>query len=187
MLIGAHVREDDPVPAAALCEPTAYLNRQAPEHCESALSATAIGAKGTHRLMVVSNRAQLIPALRKGVAQAACEFSPVPVEDKKLTREFCDITGRFAESIETLERSQRVGKGRFAAFDLFFLAMAHHRLNHPEKARARLEQTKRWMDANRQTLAPDQLKELTDFRAEAEAALARPAGELPDDVFAPSR
>jgi hypothetical protein len=48
--------------------------------------------------MVVSNRAQLVSALRKGVAQAACEFSPVPVEDEKLTREFCQITRRFAES-----------------------------------------------------------------------------------------
>ena len=48
--------------------------------------------------MVVSDRAQLISAMRKGVAQAACDFSPVPVEDKKLTREFCAITARFAES-----------------------------------------------------------------------------------------
>ena len=86
------------VPAAALCEPTAYLDHQAPKDCALALSATAIGAKGKHHLMVVSDRAQLLPALRKGIAQAACDFSPVPVEDKKLTREFCDITGRFAES-----------------------------------------------------------------------------------------
>jgi serine/threonine protein kinase len=96
--IGAPVDVLLAVPATALCEPTAYLNRQTPEHCETALSATAIGARGTHRLMVVSNRAQLVSALRKGVAQAACEFSPVPVEDEKLTREFCQITRRFAES-----------------------------------------------------------------------------------------
>jgi tRNA A-37 threonylcarbamoyl transferase component Bud32 len=84
------------VPAAALCEPTAYLDHQAPKDCASALSATAIGARGTHRLMVVSDRAQLIPALRKGVAQAACEFSPE--QDNKRVREICDITNRFAES-----------------------------------------------------------------------------------------
>ncbi len=96
--IGAPVDVLLAVPAAALCEPSAYLNLQTPEHCETALSATAIGAKGTHRLMVVSNRAQLALALRKGVAQAACEFSPVPVEDTKLSREFCQITRRFAES-----------------------------------------------------------------------------------------
>jgi hypothetical protein len=84
------------VPAAALCEPTAYLDHQAPRDCASALSATAIGARGTHRLMVVSDRAQLIPALRKGVAQAACEFSPE--QDNKRVREICDLTNRFAES-----------------------------------------------------------------------------------------
>ncbi|HEU4728057.1 MAG TPA: serine/threonine-protein kinase, partial [Kofleriaceae bacterium] len=84
------------VPAGALCEPTAYLDRQAPKNCAAALSAIAIGARGTHRLMVVSDRAQLIPALRRGVAQAACEFSPV--EDTRRVREFCDATARFAES-----------------------------------------------------------------------------------------
>ncbi|HEY0481551.1 MAG TPA: serine/threonine-protein kinase [Kofleriaceae bacterium] len=83
------------VPAAALCEPTAYFDRQTPPNCAATRWATAIGARGTHRLMVVSDRAQLAASLRRGVAQAACEFSPVAVE--KL-REICDITSRFAES-----------------------------------------------------------------------------------------
>jgi len=46
--------------------------------------------------MIVSDRAQLISALRKGVAQAACECSPA--QDNKLVREICDVTARFAES-----------------------------------------------------------------------------------------
>jgi tRNA A-37 threonylcarbamoyl transferase component Bud32 len=84
------------VPAAALCEPTAYLDRQVPRNCASAQWATAIGARGTHRLMVVSDRTQLAAALRRGVAQAACEFSPV---DNEKVREICDLTTRFAESM----------------------------------------------------------------------------------------
>jgi tRNA A-37 threonylcarbamoyl transferase component Bud32 len=84
------------VPASALCEPSAYLDHQAPKDCASALSATAIGARGTHRLMVVSDRAQLILALRRGVAQAVCEFSPE--QDNQRVREICDLTNRFAES-----------------------------------------------------------------------------------------
>jgi tRNA A-37 threonylcarbamoyl transferase component Bud32 len=84
------------VPAGALCEPTAYLDHQVPKDCVSAMSATAIGAKGTHRLMVVSDRAQLSSALRKGVAKAVCEFSPL--EGPKLVTEICDIANRFAES-----------------------------------------------------------------------------------------
>jgi tRNA A-37 threonylcarbamoyl transferase component Bud32 len=84
------------VPARALCEPTAYLDRQPPNGCASALSATAIGAKGTRRLMVVSDRARLIAAVRRGVAQAACDFSPV--DDDQLVRQICDVATRFAES-----------------------------------------------------------------------------------------
>jgi hypothetical protein len=84
------------VPASALCEPTAYLDHQAPKDCMAVQSATAIGARGTHRLMVVSDRAQLDRALRKGVAQAACEFTPV--QEPKQLREICDVTSRFAES-----------------------------------------------------------------------------------------
>lgn len=84
------------VPAAALCEPTAYLDHVVPASCSSAQWATAIGARGTRRLMVVSDHAQLISALRKGVARAACEFSPA--QDNKLVREICDLTDRFAES-----------------------------------------------------------------------------------------
>jgi tRNA A-37 threonylcarbamoyl transferase component Bud32 len=84
------------VPAAALCEPSAYLDGQAPARCASALAATAIGARGTRRLMVVSDRARLVSAVRKGVAQAACDFSPV--KDTAVVVEFCDVTSRFAES-----------------------------------------------------------------------------------------
>jgi hypothetical protein len=100
--LGDKVQLADPVdvllgvPARALCEPSAYLDHQAPPRCATALSATAIGARGTHRLMVVSDRAQLISAMRKGVAQAACDFSPAT--DNKLVRDICDVASRFAES-----------------------------------------------------------------------------------------
>jgi hypothetical protein len=83
------------VPAAALCEPTAYYDHQAPANCATAGWATAIGARGTHRLMVVSDRARLGDAVRRGVAQAVREFSPVA--DERL-HELRDLTARFAES-----------------------------------------------------------------------------------------
>ena len=44
-------------------------------------------------------------------------------------------TARFAQAIETLERSLEAGKGQFDACDLFFMAMAHHRLGHHQAAR----------------------------------------------------
>ena len=94
-------------------------------------------------------------------------------------------TGRFAEAIETLEKSQAAGKGRLAAFDHFFLAMAHYRLNQFEQARDRWKQADRWFEAHRKNLPPQYLKELTAFRAEAQAVLF--GAELPDDVFAKPR
>jgi tRNA A-37 threonylcarbamoyl transferase component Bud32 len=83
------------VPVAALCEPTAYFDHQAPSNCATAGWATAIGARGTHRLMVVSDRAQLGDAVRRGVAQAVREFSPVA--DERL-HELQELTARFAGS-----------------------------------------------------------------------------------------
>ncbi len=88
-------------------------------------------------------------------------------------------TGRFADAIEILEKSLKAGAGRLAAFDLFFLAMAHHRLNHLEQSRDCWKQADCWFEANRKNLTPQYLKELTAFRAEAEAVLAGLADELP--------
>jgi WD40 repeat protein/tetratricopeptide (TPR) repeat protein len=97
--------------------------------------------------------------------------------------------GRYAESIDTLELSRTARRGQIDGFDLFFQVMAHHRLNHLEQARSHFEQARSWMEAHRNDLDPKYLKELTDFRAEAEAVLAGPGGvtELPDDVFAEPR
>jgi serine/threonine-protein kinase len=83
------------VPASALCEPTAYFDHQPPRGCATERWATAIGARGTRRLMVVSDRARLIDAVRHGVAHAVCEFSPIATEN---IREICDIALRFADS-----------------------------------------------------------------------------------------
>jgi hypothetical protein len=91
-----------------------------------------------------------------------------------------------AEAVATLERSRAAGRGQDAGIDLFFLAMAHHRLGHRDVARNYLERAIHWQGEQKR-LSAEPAKELAAFRAEAEAVLAGPAGELPDDVFAPPR
>jgi WD40 repeat protein len=94
--------------------------------------------------------------------------------------------GRFAEAVPVLGKSLEAGRGQYDAFDLFFLAMAHHRLSHRDEARGCFDRAVRWLAAQND-LNAGYAAELAQFRAEAEAVLAGPARELPDDVFAPGR
>jgi serine/threonine protein kinase/WD40 repeat protein/tetratricopeptide (TPR) repeat protein len=94
--------------------------------------------------------------------------------------------GSTAAAIETLEQSLTAGKSHFDGYDLYFLAMAHHRLAHQAQARACFDRGVRWLQAQK-TLPDQATRELTAFRAEAEAVLAGPPGELPANVFAPLR
>jgi tetratricopeptide (TPR) repeat protein len=94
--------------------------------------------------------------------------------------------GRYAESIATLRRSLEAGHGERDAVDLFFMAMAHHHLGHREQARDCYDEAVRWL-TGQQGLSRERMTTLAAFRAEADAVLAGPAGELPDDVFSPPR
>jgi serine/threonine protein kinase/WD40 repeat protein/tetratricopeptide (TPR) repeat protein len=95
--------------------------------------------------------------------------------------------GRHAEAIDTLEKSLVAGRGESDAFDLFFLAMARHELGQIARARADFDHAVRWRREHPDLSQPGWSEELDRFRAEAEAVLAGPASELPDDVFAPAR
>lgn len=93
--------------------------------------------------------------------------------------------GRHDESVTTLEKSLATSRGTSDAFDLFFLAMAHHRLGQTARARTEFDRAIRWRQEHPRQ-PPQRTRELDAFQAEAEEALAGPLGELPADVFAPA-
>ena len=73
-------------------------------------------------------RAQRDPVLAARLATLSVALSPGEQTSLDTLGVALYRAGRFAEAIETLGKSLKAGKGQFDGFDLFFLAMAHHRL-----------------------------------------------------------
>src|SRR5262245_58236047 len=88
--------------------------------------------------------------------------------------------GRYHDAVETLRPNLESQKDADLAFDLYFLAMAHHRLEEAVRARDYYDWAVRWTAAQRD-LSPSKAEELRMFRAEAADVLgvdvARPGGD----------
>jgi len=86
-------------------------------------------------------------------------------------------TGKFADAVPVLERSLREGKGQADAFDLFFLAMCHHRLGDAVKAKDFRGRGVSWLQAHQGKISTEWVQQLNVFQAECDAVLAQPPGQ----------
>jgi WD40 repeat protein len=78
--------------------------------------------------------------------------------------------GRYREAVGALRPNVEKQADRALAFDLYFLAMSHHRLGEAARARDYYDWAVRWVSTQRD-LKPEYREELTEFRAEAEKLL----------------
>jgi tetratricopeptide (TPR) repeat protein len=122
------------------------------------------------------------PALAARLAAFAVALSPNESISLNTLGVALYRAGDFTKATEVPEKSLAAEYGQFDAFDLFFLAMAHHRLGHQDEARRCFDRAVDWL-REQKNIAAQHAQELGAFRAEAESVLAGPAGEMPEDIF----
>jgi serine/threonine protein kinase/WD40 repeat protein/Flp pilus assembly protein TadD len=82
--------------------------------------------------------------------------------------------GRYKDAVAALETSLQHQEKQFTAFDLYFLAMCHHRLGEEGRAKEEYKRAVQAQEQNAQALNSDNRAELQAFRLEAEALLKKP-------------
>jgi WD40 repeat protein/tetratricopeptide (TPR) repeat protein len=82
--------------------------------------------------------------------------------------------GRYKEAVAALESSLQHQEKQLAAFDLYFLAMCHHRLGEEDKANEEYGRAVQAHDENAKVLGAGYRAELEAFRKEAESLLKKP-------------
>ena len=79
--------------------------------------------------------------------------------------------GEWEAAVRALEESERLEPGKRVGVNGYFLAMCHHRLGDPVKARDHYDRASRWAQENQGTLPVTQQQELKTFHDEARALL----------------
>jgi serine/threonine protein kinase len=89
------VNEIVAMPQAAMCLKRNW-SMDPPKDCAISPSVTLFGPRGEHRMFVVSDRMQLADAIRRGVAQAACDLQPAPTPEQQ--QQICALTDQFIQA-----------------------------------------------------------------------------------------
>ncbi len=113
------------------------------------------------------------PAAALVLAQKAVELAPEKITYHNTLGVALYRNSKFADAIKPLEHSLKEDKGRTDAFDLFFVAMCHHRLGDHAKAKDCFGRAVEWVKQQDANLPAPWGEELRAFRVEAEALLAR--------------
>ena len=111
------------------------------------------------------------PARALPLARRAVELGPNEATYQNTLGVVLYRLDRYPEAIPVLEKSLALGKGRWDAFDHFFLAMCHAKLRDAGKARDCFARAAKWVDGQK-GLSAQHVQELKAFRAEAEAVLS---------------
>jgi serine/threonine protein kinase/WD40 repeat protein len=169
-----------PDPAAAQERPTRFLlpplQVETPDGLKGLAEKwrTAQQQKKEARLLVTGPREKWDPAR----ALKLFEQGLVDIPDEPLYLNTLGVVqyrnDQYKEAAATLEKSLAAGKGESDAYDLFFLAMCHHRLGDAAKARECYNRALKWQQEQTKLL-PEETAELKAFQAEAEALLGKPS------------
>jgi hypothetical protein len=87
------------MPQSAMCLKRNW-SMDPPKDCALSTSVTLFGPQNQHRMFVVSERAQLTEAIRRGVAQAACDLQPpgqTPDQQQRYVQ-ICELTEQFIQA-----------------------------------------------------------------------------------------
>jgi tetratricopeptide (TPR) repeat protein len=82
--------------------------------------------------------------------------------------------GEWEAALKALEEAEKLSPGKSFGSNAYFLAMCHHQLGHPAKARDYYDRVVRWRQADPENPDAARKQALEAFHAEAEALLKRP-------------
>jgi hypothetical protein len=104
------------------------------------------------------------------LAEKAVRLAPNPAIYRNTLGVAYYRSGRYREAVEVLRSNVEKQEDGAVAYDLYFLAMSHHRLGETARARVYYDWAVRWVSMLRD-VKPEYREELIAFRTEAEELL----------------